>query len=229
MRNLYLLVIEYLKSSSDEKYKLFNEKIVNSTREVLGVTTPKMREIAKKIAANNCQEYLDQCKFNYFEDTMIFGFVIASLPYDIFLNYLPVYLENVDSWAHIDSFVCSIKSVETNYFDFYKMINDNVKNSQGFSMRFYIVMLMNYYLKEEYLDSILKICEDCDGNGYYNDMAISWLISVAYVKFRDKTLEFIKNCKLSSFTLNKSISKIKDSFRVSHEDKVLLQNYRRKK
>lgn len=76
---------------------------------------------------------------------------------------------------------------------------------------------------------MFKTLEKVDGRGYYNDMAIAWLISVAYVKFKDKTFDFIKNCNLTDFTLNKSISKINDSFRVTRENKILLQNFIRKK
>ena len=90
-------------------------------------------------------------------------------------------------------------------------------------------ILLNFYLEEKYLGEIFDILQKVDGKGYYNDMAIAWLISVAFVKFERNTLDFIKNCRLSDFTLNKTISKIRDSFRVTPENKILLQNYIRKK
>ena len=220
--------LEKLQNISSKKYKVFNEKIVNSSKVVIGVTTPKMLEIAHLILKNDYKSFLESCKFKYFEDTMIYGFVIAKLPYLEFLKYLPIYLSNVDSWAHIDSFVCSLKFIKANYDNFLNIVLNGIDFAKDFALRFYLVCLMNFYLKEELLDKIFEILEKCDGKGYYNDMAIAWLISVSYVKFKDKTFDFIKNCKLSSFTLNKSISKIKDSFRVSREDKILLQNYIRK-
>ena len=103
-----------------------------------------------------------------------------------------------------------------------------IKNAEGFYLRFFIVCLMNHYLDEANIEYAFSVCKSYDGKGYYNDMAIAWLISVAFVKMRDKTLDFIKEGKLSSFTLNKAISKIRDSFRVSREDKLLLQNFIRK-
>ena len=58
-------------------------------------------------------------------------------------------------------------------------------------------------------------------------MAKAWLISVCFVKFRDKTLEFIKNNKLDTFTHNKAIQKIIESFRVNDNDKKYLRTLKR--
>ena len=74
----------------------------------------------------------------------------------------------------------------------------------------------------------MKTLEKIDGKGYYNDMAIAWLLSVAFVKNRDETFEYLNYDKLSNFTHNKTISKIRDSFRVSAEDKELVKRLVRK-
>ena len=47
--------------------------------------------------------------FEYFEDTLIYGLIIAKLPFDEFVERLDSYLSKCDSWAHIDSFVSRIK------------------------------------------------------------------------------------------------------------------------
>lgn len=56
-------------------------------------------------------------------------------------------------------------------------------------------------------------------------MAISWLISVCFVKFRTDTLELIKSKNLPVFVQNKAISKIRDSYRVANKDKELVKKY----
>ena len=57
-------------------------------------------------------------------------------------------------------------------------------------------------------------------------MAQAWLVSFMFVYHRDETFAYIKRNKLNKFTINKAISKINDSFRVSKEDKELLKEYR---
>ena len=66
-----------------------------------------------------------------------------------------------------------------------------------------------------------------DGKGYYNDMAIAWLVSVAFVRQREITLAYLQDDNLGEFTHNKAISKIHDSFRVSDSDKKYLKTLRK--
>ena len=226
--SIYNEIIEKSKGVSSSSYKEFSQKIANSKKPMLGVRIPVLRELAKEVLLSDYNSFLSDCKFEFFEDTLIYGLVIAGLEYDEFLNFLANYLNNVDSWSHIDSFVPSIKCLNSKKREFFEIVKKEILKASEFHLRFFIVVLMDYYLDEEHLDFIFSTVEKCDGKGYYNDMALAWLISVAYVKFKDKTFEFIKRCKLSNFTLNKSISKIKDSFRVSRENKILLQNYIRK-
>ncbi len=59
-------------------------------------------------------------------------------------------------------------------------------------------------------------------------MAIAWLISMCYIKFKGRTLTYLKNNKLDDWTYNKAIQKIIESNRVSIEDKNLLRGMKRK-
>ncbi len=59
-------------------------------------------------------------------------------------------------------------------------------------------------------------------------MAVAWAISVCYVKFSEKTEEFLRKNTLDDFTHNKAIQKIRESYRVSKEDKERLNQWKRK-
>ena len=86
---------------------------------------------------------------------------------------------------------------------------------------------MNCFLDEKYLDKILKMCEKIKNDAYYVKMAVAWLLSYCFIKFRDKTLKYFKNNSLDKFMHNKAISKCRDSFQVSSEDKEMLKDLRR--
>ena len=58
-------------------------------------------------------------------------------------------------------------------------------------------------------------------------MAVAWAISVCFVKFRNKTLEFLGNSNLDNFTYNKTLQKIRESNRVSKEDKDMVKRMKR--
>ena len=59
-------------------------------------------------------------------------------------------------------------------------------------------------------------------------MAIAWAISVAFVKYEEKTREFLQNNALDKFTFNKSLQKIIESNRVSKEVKDEMRQMKRK-
>ena len=59
-------------------------------------------------------------------------------------------------------------------------------------------------------------------------MAKAWLISVCYVKFKEKTLVFLLNNNLDTFTYNKAIQKIIESNRINISDKEYLKQLKRK-
>ena len=58
-------------------------------------------------------------------------------------------------------------------------------------------------------------------------MAVAWAISVCFVKFRNKTLDFLDASNLDDFTYNKSLQKIRESNRVCKEDKDIVKRMKR--
>ena len=88
-------------------------------------------------------------------------------------------------------------------------------------------MFMRFYVDETHTDEILRLMDKLDGKGYYNDMAIARLVSVAFVRQREITLAYLQDDNLGEFTHNKAISKIHDSFRVSDSDKKYLKTLRK--
>ena len=58
-------------------------------------------------------------------------------------------------------------------------------------------------------------------------MGMAWLISTCYIKYKEKTLEFLKNNNLDDFTYNKSIQKMIESKRVTDKEKSDLRKLKR--
>lgn len=54
-------------------------------------------------------------------------------------------------------------------------------------------------------------------------MANAWLLSMCFIKYKDKTYKFLLNNNLDTFTFNKTISKICDSLKVDKETKINLK------
>ena len=75
---------------------------------------------------------------------------------------------------------------------------------------------------------VLDIVSKINANDYYVKMGVSWLMSIAYIKFKEKTLLYLVNIK-DDFIYNKTLSKIIDSKRISKEEKLFIKSLKREK
>ena len=110
------------------------------------------------------------------------------------------------------------------YFEFF---TKEIDVNQPFQIRVSLMILNAHYINYEYIDRIFKYVNTIKSNHYYVKMGIAWLISTCYIKYKNKTLEYLKNAKLDDFTYNKSLQKIIESKRVSNEEKCALRQLKR--
>ena len=225
----YKSFVEYLISIQDMKYKEFHSSLVlNSQYEIIGIRLPIMRDIAKKITKGNIEEFLTYAQDKYYEEVMIQGLVISHIKdEEVFYKYFKKHVNKIDNWALCDSFCSAIKIVrkyEEKYF------NEAIKmalNDSEFISRVGIVMILNHFITQNNLEIIFDTLNKIQSDKFYINMAEAWLVCEMYIKFHNETKEFIKKNNLNKFTQNKAISKIHDSYRVSKEEKELLNKFRK--
>ena len=221
--------IKYLISIQDLKYKKFHSSIVsNSKYEIIGIKAPIMREIAKKIAKGNIEEFLKCSKNKYYEEVMIKGFVISHIKDEnLFYKYFKNYITEIDNWALCDSFCNSIKIVRKHEEKYFEEAIKMSLNEDEFISRIGLVMILCHFINEKNLKNIFNCLNKIQTDKFYINMAQAWLVCELYIKFPKETNNYIRKNNLNKFTQNKAISKIHDSYRVSLEDKELLNKYRR--
>ena len=218
---------EYLKSISEESYKEFNSKIIFTNYEMLGIRLPKLRILAKEIFKTDYKEFLN-LNITYYEEAMLYLLVIALIKdIDELMLYFPKALDLIDNWALCDSFCGSLKIVINNKEYFLKVIDKLLNSDKTYNVRVGLVLLLNYYVSEDYLDLIFKYLDNINSDEYYINMAEAWLLCEIFIKYQSDGLKYLENNKLNSFTINKTISKIRDSFRVSKDVKDIILKYRR--
>ena len=132
------------------------------------------------------------------------------------------------NWAVCDIFCSDFKFKKSDEEKVWNFINRYKNSNKEFEKRFFIVMILTHFINENYIDEIIKLLDNIECDKYYVQMAIAWLISIAYVKYKEKTEKYLKKSKLSNFTYNKAIQKIIESLRVSKEDKERLKKMKRK-
>jgi len=220
----YNEIISYLKSLSDQKYLEFNKKIVNAPSKMLGIRTPVLRKFAKDISKNDPISFLNILEHNYFEESILEGFVISHFKdMDLFDKYLKLFIPKINNWATCDMCISSMKQMKNNE-KYFNLAKELIKSKKEFEVRTGYIIMLFHFLDEKHIDTILDILnKEKSSDYYYVSMAKAWLISVCFVKFKDKTLEFIKNNTLDTFTHNKAIQKIIESYRVDEKDKEYLK------
>lgn len=228
--NIQDKVLKILYEKQDLKYRKFHSSLVPDIKNFIGVRLPDMRAAAKKIAAECAEEYINTMPEDAsYEQIMIEGLVIGyyKCSDEEKLVLVRSFVPKINNWAVCDSFCSSLKFVRKNKDEMLEYIKQCIKSRREFEIRFGIVMLLDYYVEEKYINEIFETADKIKSSAYYVKMALAWCISVCYVKFPELTAEYLENSRLCDFTYNKAISKITDSYRVSKEEKEKIRKMRR--
>ena len=226
-KTTYQEYINFLLSLEDKKYLEFNKKIVTTKYLMIGIRIPILRHIAKEISKTNIQEFINNNQDIYYEEVFIKGLVIASIKNkEIMLDYLSNYIDLIDNWSINDSIANSLKIVKSQREEFFTYFESLIATKKEYYIRLALVVYINFYIKEEYIDRIIKIILDIKTEKYYVNMAIAWCLTEIYI-FDNQKVEKILNLKyLNAFVINKTIDKIRDSYRVEKVKKNYLKQWK---
>ena len=221
---------EELFKLQDIKYRDFQIKLVPniSADSIIGVRTPDMRNLAKKIFRdNNYEEFLNDLPHKYYEENLIHFFIIAQIKdFDVCIKEVERFLPYVDCWPVSDQATPSV--FKRNHDKLLPFIMNWIKSKHVYTQRFGIRMLMNEYLGNDFNKDYLEIVSNVKGEDYYLKMMVAWYFATALAKQYDETIKYIENKKLDAWTHNKAIQKALESYRVSNEHKDYLKGLKRK-
>ena len=205
-----------LLENSDEKYRKFSSSLIPNTDNLLGIRIPFLRKFAKDIAKTCAEEFLREKNCEYFEETMLQGMVIGLVKTDIAQRFelIKYFLPKIKNWSVCDCFCCSLKFTKDNRKEVLEFLKPYIKSENEYDVRFAAVMLLDYFVNEEYIDTTLALLNEFTHEAYYAKMAVAWAISICYINYPDKTFEFLKRTKISPWVFNKSIQKITESIKI---------------
>lgn len=217
--------IEYLETFKNSDKIEWSKNILNTNMPVLAIKTPVIKDIVKKIGNGNYNAFLDLELNKYYENSAINGFLISKIKdFNTMKSYLDKYMLKVDNWASCDLLSFNIKNYEK---EFYNLSLEYTKSDKPFIRRLGLGILFKFIDNDKYINQIFAIMNGFyEEEHYYVNMMNAWLFCECFIKRRDETVNFLNNHKLNKFTINKGISKCRDSYRVSKEDKEMLLNYK---
>ena len=207
------------------------EELDRIKRTKFGISIPELRKFAKIIAKNNYRKFVDNDDYSTFELKLLHAFIIgyANEDINILLKDFKDFIPYVDDWCICDSLCQNFKiarkypDIVWNFFMQYKY------TKKEFESRIVSVILLSHYLNDKYIDKVIDILNLLNTEDYYAQMGVAWALATIMGKYPEKCLNYLKskNCRLDKITYNKSIQKIRESYKVSDEMKTLIKTIRK--
>ena len=218
-----------LMALADDSYREFTAKGIITDYPILGVRIPDLRALAHQIIQDDSADLFLEIAPTSFEEVTTQGIVIAFLPYDKMKLRLPDFTDHIDNWCTCDTLANTAKSIKTHRDDFLAIIDRLLDKNTEFSVRTALVCLLDHYVTDNYLavifDRISRVARD---DRYYVKMATAWLLAECFIKFPDDTYPLLASRNfLPTWTHNKAVSKIRDSYRVPDDVKSHLATLRK--
>lgn len=217
----------YLYSIRNEEKIEWTTRIVNTKLQVLAITSPVIKNIAKEICKGNYLEFLGHNGHKYYESTLINGYIINQIKdFALWQKYIFDYINNIDNWATCDILKFNKKWDKEILFNFAESLT---RSTEEFKIRVGLRIMFNL-IETVYLQKIFTLINNLETNNqYYVNMMISWLLCECFIKRRNETLKYLKTNNLNSFVIRKFVSKCRDSYRVSKQDKDELLKLKNRK
>lgn len=221
---------EQLVELAEEEYQRFSAALIPNINNVLGVRFPEMRKLARTIVKGDWRTYLEHAESEYFEEIMLQGMVISYVRTDIneILRYTADFVPKIDNWSVCDSFCIGLKFTKMNMARVWDFLQPYLSSDKVYEIRFAVVMLLDYYIEEAYISSVLQLLDNIEHEDYYVKMAVAWAISICYVKLPEPTIKYLESNSLDKFTYNKALQKITESLRVDKATKQMIRSMKRK-
>lgn len=222
-----------LREMADEKYRAFHSRLIPDVDTVFyGVRVPALRKFARQMIREDWRGFLELAwDSDVYEMNMLCGMVtaLAKCDFEEKLAYVQKFVPCINNWAVCDVVCGDLKDIKKHRGRMYEFLQPYLSSSEEYEVRFAVVILMQYFITDEYIHDLLRIYDGIRHDGYYVKMAVAWALSICFIKQREITLEYLLACNLDDFTYNKSIQKMLESLRVSEEDKLMLRGMKRRK
>lgn len=221
-----------LQSLVDSEYAEFNQKLCPDTkRKMLGIRVPVLRKLAQKIVKQyDWQEFLKQADDAFFEEVLLQGLVIgyAKIDIDEKMKYIKWFVPKIDSWAISDTFCPTLRIKTKDLPKVWNFILPYLDSEREFDVRFAVIMMLDYYITEEYVEKVLEKLDQISHEGYYVKMAVAWTVCEIGIKFNEKAMQYLRSQNhLDKFTFNKALQKMRESYRIDKEQKEILKQMKR--
>lgn len=215
-------MLEEFYQLKDPKSVAFSKKITPTKIPFLGIKIPLIKTFVKN--HDITYDLLDQIPLNqYVEQDVLYGMFLNKLGKikdEKYYHYLINFTKKLDNWLTCDTFVCNTNFKKNEYQTLLTIIQYLLKQDD-MMVRCGIIFLNKYFVKVLPYEEILSMLKDIQYGNYYIDMGCAWLICTMASYNFDLLYAHLNEIKEMSLSVyQKAISKMKDSYRITSEQKL---------
>lgn len=205
------------------------QKIINTSYPLHATTMPSLRKVAKMIFRGNYAAFLRLNLSQSFEEVALSGLVISLIQHHDkeSINYLRSYTKKIDSWALCDLLRFPIQ--QHNHAQWWSFLTELLNSPLPFQRRTALWMAFSFiqpFQERDYLEDIFNALLNLkEESHYYVNMAAAWLLAECIIQRHDISMMFFENhlTQLNPFVGLKTISKCRDSYRLTAQQKEVLR------
>lgn len=208
-------LIKELEALADEKYRIFNEKIVHtSSYRVIGVRMPDIKKTAKRYKAD--WKEIFTLPYDSFEEIMVKGAALGFADADLGEKepYIIAYAEMIDNWAECDCFCSCLKVGKSEEASLFTLAENLMHRKEEFVSRVGVVLMFSKFKDEVSMKKALAIYDTLPCGEYYRDMAVAWGISVYCVYYPQDIIAYLESSPIDIRVKKMAAQKIRDSLRI---------------
>lgn len=202
----------------DEKFQSFQARLIPNIpgESIIGVRTPLLRKMAKRLYAEGAEDFLADVPHKYFEENQLHFFILSHIKdYDSCVSRVEEFLPYVDNWATCDqgSFPIFAKHKE----QILEKIKVWIGSEHTYTVRFAVKLLMQFFLDGDFKDEYAEMAAGVRHEDYYVKMMVAWYFATALAKQYDRIIPFFEERRLDPTVHRKAIQKAVESYRISDE------------
>ena len=220
-----------LSRMADPTMEAYQRKVVSdSNYPMYCVRMPVLRKLAKQCAKGELDTLLADAAWESYEEVLVLGLAVAyeDVPLEDKLTKLWKLLPRLDSWAMTDSIVPTIRFQAGEAQSLWDFALRCLESNEEYIRRFGIVIFLNHFLTTQWIPMVEEQVAAIQDDRYYVQMARAWLLAEMAVTQPERVMRILKQGELDLFVHNMTIRKMRESYRISREQKQAAALLRRK-
>ncbi|MBR2863883.1 MAG: DNA alkylation repair protein [Bacteroidaceae bacterium] len=222
----------FISDHSNAKQAAFAASLIPDLRHpILGVRLPELRRLAKEMAKGDWRKVLD-CELTKasLEEIMLRGFLTgyAKMEWDEHTKRVAEFVTYIDNWSVCDSCCATFTTFRKHREEGWLFLLPYLCSPKEYEQRFGVVMMLDHFLCDEYIDRVLAALSEIYPAGYYCTMAVGWALATAFSKYPDRTFAVLCQEKLLPECRQKACQKILESLRTPPEWRAAIKELKQK-